>query len=148
MSAGDLEVHFAGLRPGSYVVTSQQSLDYNCVAWAAGIDNRCWWPTTRPLYYWPVHPREESVEGFIRAFETLGYEVCDSADPESGYERVAIYAIGSVPRHMARQLSNGLWTSKCGDLEDITHTLEALEGPEYGRVTAVMRCKQNTPAQP
>jgi hypothetical protein len=35
------------------------------------------------------------------------------------------------PKHMARQLANGLWTSKCGQSEDITHfTLDALES--YG----------------
>lgn len=36
---------------------------------------------------------------------------------------------------MARQLSDGTWSSKCGPNEDITHyTLDALEsyGPRYG----------------
>lgn len=36
-----------------------------------------------------------------------------------------------IPTHMARQLPNGAWTSKCGANEDIAHfTLDALE--RYG----------------
>jgi hypothetical protein len=38
-----------------------------------------------------------------------------------------------IPTHMARQLPNGAWTSKCGPEEDITHfTLDALE--TYGTI--------------
>ena len=34
-----------------------------------------------------------------------------------------------------RQLTCGKWTSKLGDWEDIVHPkLDALEGPEYGKV--------------
>jgi len=43
--------------------------------------------------------------------------------------------------HMARQLADGTWTSKCGGNEDITHfTLDALEsyGP-YGCPVLYMR---------
>lgn len=51
------------------------------------------------------------------------------------------------PTHMARQLANGMWTSKLGGNEDITHfTLDALEsyGPirirdEYGCGVIYMR---------
>lgn len=49
-------------------------------------------------------------------------------------KKVAIYADQrGIPTHMARQLENGMWTSKCGELEDIEHeTLEALQGFLYG----------------
>jgi hypothetical protein len=43
---------------------------------------------------------------------------------------------------MARQLNTGLWTSKCGDLEDIQHNLEDLEGGDrygYGKVSHFMK---------
>lgn len=39
---------------------------------------------------------------------------------------------------MARQLTTGQWTSKCGDLEDIRHTLEGLEGEFYGQASIFM----------
>ena len=44
---------------------------------------------------------------------------------------MVLYADGDSPKHMARQLPDGMWTSKCGAGEDITHyTLDALES--YG----------------
>lgn len=43
------------------------------------------------------------------------------------------------PKHMARQLDNGIWTSKLGNLEDIEEKLEAIEGDVYGRVFKFMK---------
>jgi hypothetical protein len=85
-------------------------------------------------------PREYTVDAYQKALETCGFLVCSDALLEPGFEKVALYAIGSEPQHAARQLPNGLWTSKLGDLEDIKHeTLEALEGAEYGRVVLITR---------
>jgi hypothetical protein len=62
---------------------------------------------------------------------------------EAGYEKIAIYyRPGTVDfLHVARQLSDGRWTSKLGRGEDITHnTVEGLEGVgAYGRVARFMR---------
>jgi hypothetical protein len=63
------------------------------------------------------------------------------------FEKVALYADGQDPKHMARQLPDGTWTSKCGGAEDITHfTLDALEsyGPlpmkgHYGSAVLFMK---------
>jgi hypothetical protein len=93
-------------------------------------------------YYWPGDRQDQSVNGFIKVFRSQGYESCDSRDLEPGYEKIAIYAIGEAPQHMARQLPSGKWTSKCGDFEDITHTLEGLEGKDYGVVVTVMKRKR------
>jgi hypothetical protein len=140
MPSEDLERIFPKLRPGDYSVDSPATRRYNCIAWAAGVALRCWWPVHHPRYDWPIEPRVESLEGFIQAFRTLGYELCDDSSSEAGYEKVAIYADeGDIPTHMARQLESGLWTSKCGDLEDITHSLDGLEGDAYGRVAQVLR---------
>ena len=45
----------------------------------------------------------------------------------------------SEPKHAARQLPSGRWTSKLGFLEDIEHALHDLEGTEYGAVVLVMK---------
>jgi hypothetical protein len=67
----------------------------------------------------------------VCAFNWLGYFQCDNSRLEPYYEKVALYANGASPKHMARQLRDGTWTSKCGGAEDITHfTLDALES--YG----------------
>jgi len=121
-------------------ITSPQTSDYNCIAWAARITNRNWWPA--PGYYWPKGiPRENTPERFIEAFALHGYAVCDSPAHEEGYEKVALYLSNSgKPLHMARQLPNGLWSSKLGWLEDIDHeTPEALEGSDYGRASIFLK---------
>ncbi len=43
---------------------------------------------------------------------------------------------------MARQVESGLWTSKLGSLEDIEHSLEALEGSVYGAVAVLLKRPQ------
>lgn len=92
------------------------------------------------MYYWPVEPRQCTVEAFIRAFQSLGYTVCESALLEPALEKIAVYVgDNGQPTHVARQLESGQWTSKCGKAEDITHFLEALEGTCYGRVAVIMQ---------
>jgi len=142
-----LELRYQSLRSSDYSVTSPRTPNYNCVAWAAGEDRRPWWPIpydTAP-YYWPLGEQEdESLDVFIECFQSLGYEVCDDENFEPGFEKVAIYVDeNGMPSHMARQLASGIWTSKCGDLEDISHqTLSALEGDRsygYGTVVCIMK---------
>jgi hypothetical protein len=103
-----------------------------------GDQKRNWWPI---YYYWPPGAiREETVEACRQAFSIHGFEVCDDAAVEAGFEKVAVYAQGTELTHAARQLPNGRWTSKVGELEDIQHeTLEALEGKDYGKVGLIMR---------
>lgn len=66
--------------------------------------------------------------------ETISLELDD------GYEKVALYVDNAgIPTHMARQLPNGEWTSKLGQLEDISHNdLDALEGTQYGRLYCIL----------
>jgi hypothetical protein len=90
---------------------------------------------------WPFwSPRLESRDAFVAAFGWLGYRVCDNSRIEFWFEKVALYERGNVPKHMARQLRDGTWTSKCGGSEDITHfTLDALESYDYGSPALYMR---------
>ncbi|MEH2212694.1 MAG: hypothetical protein V7K84_19190 [Nostoc sp.] len=87
-------------------------------------------------------PREETIEAFQQAFETLGYEVCQGDALEKGFQRIAIYTnCNKVPTHVARQLPTGKWTNKLGSLEDIEHNnLQGLTGnPGYGEVACIMK---------
>ncbi len=139
MSSPLLESLFQHLPDGRYQITSPQTLNYNCIAWAASETNRKWWPIGA---HWPQNiPREETVAAFILAFATRNYEPCDNGTLEDGYEKVVIYVDSSqTPTHMARQLSSGRWTSKLGDLEDIEHeTLRQLEDGHYGRAIQYLK---------
>jgi hypothetical protein len=76
----------------------------------------------------------------VEASRSLGYEPCVSPDLEMGVEKVALYVTNGQPSHAARQLADGGWTSKCGGLEDIRHTLEGLVGDRYGQVAMFLSC--------
>jgi len=42
--------------------------------------------------FWPKGvERVQTLAAFIAAYETLGYEACDSGDAEVGFEKVAIF---------------------------------------------------------
>ena len=86
------------------------------------------------IYFWPFSvSRSYTVEAYVDAFEAMGYSECAGAELEKGFVKVAIYADDhGKPQHAARQLDDGQWTSKFGDLEDIEHTLDAFDGSHYG----------------
>jgi hypothetical protein len=127
---------FPGLAQSAFEITSQPTRDYNCIAWAAGDSDRFWWPGA----FWPAAVgRKVTRANFIRAFEGIGYKVCATPDPEEGYEKVALYEDRGVPTHAARLLPNGSWTSKLGHAHDISHSLEGLNGSQYGAPVIFMR---------
>lgn len=65
-------------------------------------------------------------------------------EDENGYTKIALYAIDGEITHAARQLDNGLWTSKLGPLNDIQHgNPEVIEGGFYGKVAVYMKKKKN-----
>lgn len=149
-----LERSFPKLVAAGYQKTSDKTNGplspgtYNCIAWAAeDIIHGYWWPS--PNGTWPrCITREVTVPCFVKAFRCLGYARCKHSRHEFAYHKVVLYAIHNsrgpkpvpsrlqdfedwTPTHMARQLPDGTWTSKCGGNEDIRHlTLDALES--YG----------------
>lgn len=123
----------------SYFVTSNSTASYNCIAWAAGYSDRWWWPQGIQGYWPQEKVPEPHIAIFQNVFRTLGYETCSDGILEEGLEKVAIYAKGELVQHMARQLTNGWWTSKLGQAEDIEHkTAEELQGREYGSIVSYM----------
>lgn len=134
---------FPKLAPTDFVVTSDRDQTYNCIGWAADENDRFWWPDPGSTkYYWPPDlPFDETPANFIKAFKTMGYEPCNSFRLEDGYEKLAIYTgKDGKTKHMARQLSDGTWTSKLGRDWDIKHkTLVGLEGADYGTPTQALK---------
>ena len=133
---------FPNLVPDGYRVTSDETPEYNCVAWASEDSSRWWWPSSD--YYWPEQsPLEESLASFRSVFEAMGYQECATDDLEAGFEKVAIFVDEeSFPTHVARQVENGNWTSKLCRWQDIEHqSTQALAGTAsiYGQVALLMR---------
>ena len=122
----ELERLFPGLRGADYRLASPRDRKYNCIAWAAGDTRRWGWPDPPPEddgYHWPPGvSNEETLAAFVAAFATLGYLPCEGEAVEFGWEKVALYATAdNLPKHAARQLIDGRWTSKLGRWEDIVH---------------------------
>ena len=139
----DLEKLFPGLAGKSFAIKSPKDDHYNCIAWAAGDIHNWWWPDSAHQDTWPAGvPRLETMSAFRDAFASLGYTVCDSEELETGHEKIALLALAGVPKHAARRLSSGRWTSKLGFLEDIEHDLHDLEGTQYGSVIIIMKRAQ------
>jgi hypothetical protein len=146
-AAPDFSRVFPQLHPAHCVGGfSNISRQYNCFAWAASESSRRWEPDQWFLYYWPDGvPREYTTDAFIAAFQTVGYQVCNSGDLEDNTEKIAIYTNQfGRPTHAARQLENGNWTTKFGHLEDVEHiNLVCLCGPAYGNVQVFMKRARN-----
>jgi hypothetical protein len=150
---------FPGLaKDPHFKITSPWTYDYNCIAWAAGTDNQWFWPFREDengniisndeyddddYIYWPTNlAKNKKVETFSKLFETFGYSSCLDSTFEPGYTKIALFAIDGEVTHAARQLDNGLWTSKLGPLNDIQHgTPEVIEGNFYGKVATYMKKK-------
>jgi hypothetical protein len=144
---------FSNLKDGEFELTSPFDSKYNCIAHAAEKNNIYWWSVDKALvgndvFWFNNVPGEATLENFIAAFRKLGYEPCENSEPEQDFEKVAIYVStkdeihapkGSVT-HMARQLSDGKWTSKLGEDVDISHnTLQAVEGNVYGIAKQILK---------
>jgi hypothetical protein len=132
---------FPRLRGSGFRVSSPCDDVYNCIAWALSVTDAWWWPVgVPPRNFWPEGvPREVTLEAFRLVFAKVGYEVCASDGLESGFEKVALFVDELGPSHAARQLSDGRWTSKLGQLQDIEHDLHDLEGDHSGTVSLIMR---------
>ena len=135
-------LEFPGLIIEGYTKTSDESPDYNCIAWAVHDDKRWWQPLSvyKKATYWPNAPKERTIAAYVLAFRRCGYKPVKNNNPDHdpALEKVALYAIGNTPTHAARQLPDGRWTQKMGPALDLTATLTAVEGPKYVRVVRVL----------
>jgi hypothetical protein len=140
-----LKRELPNLTPDNSKPTSGKSNQYNCIAWAAGDAMQNWWPDSNGIGHWPEGvTREETIDAFVEAYRTRGFEICVGGVLESGVEKIALYGIKNAsgqtaPTHAALQLPSGAWTSKLGPLEDIEHEDHStVDGPVYGTVVYFM----------
>jgi hypothetical protein len=146
-SAAQLEVEsqFPKLKRRPYIITSSKTPIYNCVAWAVD-DIQQWWEYGAitslgiPTYWPPGYPAGDTVADVSNVLQgVFHYTLTTDRRARLGTERVAIY--GYPDRnfaHIARQLESGRWSSKLGELYDLEHALNDLEGRVYGRVMTIL----------
>jgi hypothetical protein len=148
VTENDLKAIFPTLEGDpSFRISSDACTSYNCVAFAAGDTQRVWEPmgstalTPAGTYWPPGVVALSTVSAHVAAFESIGYELCDSLAFEDGYEKIAIFTqVNGTPVHAARQLGPNLWTSKIGAAEDIEHeSPDRLAGTWYGQPAVFLR---------
>jgi hypothetical protein len=86
-------------------------------------------------------PEDEEISSFIKAFESIGYKLCDNDCLEEDKLKVALYSKPGtdICTHAARQLRTGKWTSKLGASYDIQHASPyTLQGRVYGTVNCIL----------
>ena len=133
---------FPNLTPANHRIIGPASAQFNCIAWACG-DTEQWWQPG-PNAFWPVTCDPDAcwtLANLIAALATVGYVACGDAAPESGFEKIAVYAHSEAEyTHAARQLPSGKWTSKLGKWELIEHdTPEDVSGGVYGTIFQFMK---------
>ena len=136
------ESQFPRLRASRrYEIRSPADPNYNCIAFAVGDSVRWWWPGPSGTFWPPNAPRAQTLEAFATAFHTVGYQVCADGSFETGFEKIALYAVGDTPTHAARQEpTTGMWLSKLGMSYDIAHAgVEDVGGGVYGEPVCYMR---------
>ena len=128
---------FPNLNSLNHYVTSPADVRYNCAAWAAN-DATKWWDR---FQYWPREAaRSDELSAARAAFASIGFVPCPVGRNEAGFERIAISEKDGRWKHVARQLTDGQWTSKLGQAPDICHkTVAALFSDAYGQTVAFMK---------
>jgi hypothetical protein len=93
------------------------------------------------FHFWPEGVEDSTdVSSFIKAFELVDYKICEGSEFESGYQKIALYILNNECTHAARQLRNGMWSSKLGNWYDIQHgTPYTIENDTYGVVICIMK---------
>jgi hypothetical protein len=134
-----VKAKFPRLNNSHVKLTSPNTSQYNCIAWAAGFSDRWFWPS--PNYYWPAGiPVVATEAAFEAAYKTLGFEKVEMMENDAQTaDWIAIFVQGKFVTHASRLLPNGFWTSKLGPGVDIEHSLNGLEGSEYGTVAFFMK---------
>lgn len=125
----------------NFYVESPFTFQYNCIAWAMGMDDR--WVDIAPIpwHWWPDGVmKDESEESLKLAFAALGFVECKVDEiMQEGYDVVALYSLNGKWQHAARVLDTNVFHSKFGALNDAKHSSGDILDNGYGSVYKYMR---------
>jgi hypothetical protein len=129
--------------PNSFIepltITSPETPQYNCVAWALG-DTEHWWEADEDYLWLDTSEFDNSLSTMQSFFHYFGFKPIDKPNFKNKIEKIALFSDdGIYCTHVAKQLSTKIWTSKLGVSHDVTHTLAALEEGIYGNVVMILQ---------
>jgi hypothetical protein len=136
---------FPKLMKKNHEVTSNFDPRYNCIAFAADILDKKYWPNWLPDFAWPQNiPRSETLDAFIAFYGQFGYLGPSDATYDAAKDKVAIFLDkNGKPTHAAKQISPNRWASKLGNSFDIQHQRDAVSGGLYGQIAYYLERLKN-----
>lgn len=126
----------------TFYQASDETPEYNCIAFALGETSRWYWPSDKPEAYWPDEiTREVTLDAFVQLFSLHGYSESEHGQHSPGVEKLAIYEADGLVTHVARQDPfGGHWVSKLGAWFDIVHgSPDSICNRTYGEVVYYMQ---------
>lgn len=152
MGKDDIIKYFPNLKNDSqFKISSPETPDYNCIAWAFHQYNDVWMQPPDPLIplldgvtWWPDGATPSmDVSSLEEAFQFGSFVRCDSWEHENGFIKVALYYKSDTNEwtHASRESRSGkFWMSKLEPSHDIYHgTPFTIEGECYGQVYCFMK---------
>lgn len=125
---------------GNFHLTSPSTYQYNCIAYAMGMQDRWVDSANLPWHWWPPVHKGMAETDLIEAFRFFGFEVCGMDDSiEADYDKVALYRNVDGWTHAARVVDNGIYHSKFGASYDGTHSCGDVLQAQYGDPFVIMR---------
>lgn len=136
----------------NFIILSECSCIYNCIAWAMGYTDRWVDIYTAPGHWWPNGVARNTLsQTLIQAFKAEGFEESDNCLIEEGYSKVVLYKkeFDDEWTHAARLVSSDVEHSKFGLAWDGHHSHNVLcntskgkEHQSYGVAYAYMKRRE------
>ena len=126
----------------NFLVSSENTPVYNCIAWAMGMDDV--WVDTCPYpgHWWPSNALcNQEYRALKEAFVSVGFEETDDGSFDPLWDKVVLYGDGSHWTHATRIVSDGVEHGKFGGAWDAFHSGNMFGDSIYGEPFAVMRRK-------
>lgn len=124
----------------NFYLTSPATFQYNCIAYAMGMQDRWVDHADLPWHWWPPVEKGDSIRHLIKAFCYFGFEECGLDDSvESNYDKIAIYQLSNKWTHAARIITREKYQSKFGASYDGFHSHGDVLKAQYGTVCVIMR---------
>lgn len=125
----------------NYDLKSSTTFQYNCIAFAMGMQDRWVDHADLPWHWWPPGVQKGETESdLIQAFQYFGFECCGMDDSiDQDYDKIALYQDGAGWTHAARVVGEGIYHSKFGASFDGTHSRGDVLQAKYGDPFIIMR---------